>query len=129
MRIWTPYNYYDEGEGAVVYGDEGSIVLGNRRWRAYGPKNKLVKKRAGNNNGVSHVQNFLDCVKTRRKPNADLQTVDHPASLLCHGSNVAWKLGRQVELDPVTELFVDDEEANRLRTRSEYRKPWVLTEV
>ena len=28
MRIWAPYNYYDEGEGAVVYGDQGYIVLG-----------------------------------------------------------------------------------------------------
>jgi len=129
MRIWTPYNYYDEGEGAVIYGDQGYIVLGNRRWRAFGAKNKLVKEGSGNNDGVSHIRNFLDCVKTRRKPNADLETVGHPTSLLCHGGNVAWKLGRQVELDPVTELFVDDEEANRLRTRPEYRKPWLLPEV
>ena len=129
MRIWTPYNYYDEGEGAVIYGDQGYIVLGNRRWRAFGAKNKLVKEGSGNNDGVSHIRNFLDCVKTRRKPNADLETVGHPTSLLCHGGNVAWKLGRQVELDPVTELFVDDAEANRLRTRPEYRKPWLLPEV
>ncbi|MFP6602484.1 MAG: hypothetical protein VB862_08145, partial [Pirellulaceae bacterium] len=129
MRIWTPYNYYDEGEGAVIYGDQGYMVLGNRRWRAFGAKNKLVKEGSGNNDGVSHIRNFLDCVKTRRKPNADLETVGHPTSLLCHGGNVAWKLGRQVELDPVTELFVDDEEANRLRTRPEYRKPWLLPEV
>ena len=31
MRVWTPYNSYDEGEGAVIYGDQGYIVLGNRR--------------------------------------------------------------------------------------------------
>ncbi len=129
MRIWTPYNYYDEGEGAVVYGDQGYIVLGNRRWRAYGPKNKLLKEGAGNNDGSSHIRNFLDCVKTRRKPNADLETVGHPTSILCHAGNVAWRLGRQLELDPTTERFVDDNEANQLRTRPEYRKPWLLPEV
>ena len=93
------------------------------------PIKELIKEVSGVNDGVSHIRNFLDCVKTRRKPNADLETVGHPTSLLCHGGNVAWKLGRQVELDPVSELFVDDEEANRLRTRPEYRKPWLLPEV
>lgn len=129
MRVWTPYNYQGEGEGAVVFGDKGYIIIGNRRWRAYGPKHKLLKEVSGNNDGVTHIQNFIDCVKSRKKPNADLETVGHPSSVLCHAGNIAWKLGRQIQLDPETETFVGDAEANALRTRKEYRKPWELPEV
>ena len=35
MRVWCPYQYLGESEGAAVFGENGYIVLGNRRWRAY----------------------------------------------------------------------------------------------
>ena len=41
----------------------------------------------------------------------------------------AWRVGRQLEFDPTAEMFPGDQEANGLRTRPEYRKPWVLPEV
>ena len=129
MRVWTPYNYNGEGEGVVVYGDKGYIVIGNRRWRAFGPRHKLLKEGGGANDGREHIRNFIDCVRSRQKSNADLETVGHPSSVLCHAGNVAWRVGRQVTLDPQTELFVGDDEANQLRTRPEYRKPWTLPKV
>ena len=42
MRIWTPYWQDGEPEGAAVYGDQGYIVIGNSRWRAFDPKGKPV---------------------------------------------------------------------------------------
>jgi len=129
MRVWTPYNYQSEGEGAALYGDKGYIVIGTRRWRAYTSKNKLVAEGTSSTETTPHVRNFLECVKNRQRPNADLETIGHPVSLMCHSANVAWRLGRQVELDPDTEMFVNDEEANALRTRPEYREPWTLPEV
>ncbi len=129
MRVWTPYNYQGEGEGAAIYGDQGYIIIGNRRWRAFGPKHKPLAEGKGDNDGTTHIQNFIDCVKSRKKPNADLETVGHPSSILCHAGNIAWKLGRQIHLDPKSETFIGDDEANSLRTRPEYRKPWELPEV
>ena len=129
MKIWTPYKYYDETEGVVLYGDKGYMIIGNRRWRAFDPANKIIAQDSGQNDGVSHIRNFLDCMRSRKTPNADLATVGHPSSVLCHAANVSWRLGRQVNLDSKTELFIDDDQANSLRSRSEYRKPWVLPEV
>jgi predicted dehydrogenase len=129
MRVWTPYNYQSEGEGACLYGDKGSIVIGTRRWRAYAEKNRLVAEGICTTDATPHVRNFIDCVKSRQRPNADLEQVGHPSSVMCHMANVAWRVGRQLEFDPATEMFVGDEEANALRTRPEYRKPWVLPEV
>ena len=129
MRIWTPYNYHGEAEGAAVYGDRGYILIGNRRWRAFGSKHKLLSEGTGDNDGTTHIDNFLKCVKSRNKPNADLETVGHPSSILCHAGNLAWRLGRQVELDPESETFIGDDDANALRSRPEYRKPWSLPKV
>ena len=126
MKIWTPYKYYGEAEGVVLYGDQGYIVIGNRRWRAFDPSDKVVASGSGENDGLTHIRNFLDCLNSRKKPNADLETVGHPSSILCHAANVSWRVGRQLVLDPDTELFIDDAEANALRSRPEYRKPWEL---
>lgn len=129
MRVWVPYRYHGDGEGAILYGDQGYIVIANHRWRAFSPDEQVVAEGSGTMDATPHVRNFLDCVKSRNRPNADLATVGHPSSLLCHASNVAWRLGRQVELDAETETFPSDEAANALRTRPEYREPWTLPVV
>lgn len=129
MRVWAPYQYQGESEGAAVYGDIGYIVIGNSRWRAYTNRGRLTKEVKGGSDATPHVRNFLDCIKTRQKPVCDLETVGHPASVLCHAGNIAARVGRTITLDPQTETFVNDNEANNLRGREEWRKPWELPEV
>ena len=129
MRLWAPYLYHGETEGAVLYGDQGYIVLGVNRWQAFGADNVLVTSGRCSADATPHIRNFLECVKSRKRPNADLETVGHPASLLCHAGNVAWRVGRSLQIDPATETFVNDDQANALRTRPVYRAPWTLPEV
>jgi predicted dehydrogenase len=129
MRLWTPYPYHGEKDGAVLYGDQGYIVMSPSRWQAFDGNNKLVTGGQCSGDATPHVRNFLDCVKSRQKPNSDLETVGHPASLLCHTGNIAWRIGRTLSIDPATESFVGDDEANALRTRPVYREPWKLPEV
>lgn len=129
MRVWAPYSYLEESEGSAVFGDKGYIIVGNRRWRAFEQGGKLLASGEGDSHEEPHVQNFLDCIKSREKPYCDLETVGHPASVMCHAGNISARLGgRRLVLDPVTETF-DDTEANVLRGRPEWRKPWVLPEV
>ncbi len=130
MRVWAPYSYLEESEGAAVFGDKAFIVVGNSRWRAYERGGKLIASGDGDSHEKPHVQNFLDCIKSREKPYCDLETVGHPASVLCHTGNISARLGgRTLHFDPVTETFPDDAEANALRGRTEWRKPWVLPAV
>lgn len=130
MRIWSAYPQDGEPEGAAVYGDNGYLVIGGGRWRHFGPKGELVKEgsRAKSGADAAHVRNFLDCMRNRNKPNADQETVGRLSSLLCHMGNVAWRVGRTVEFDYDKYEFTDDE-ANRFRTRAEYRAPWLLPKV
>ena len=129
MRIWAPYREHGHSEGAVVYGDKGYIVIGNSSWQAYGPGNKLVKQEQGDSFEGPHVEDFLNCMKTRNRPACDLETIGHPASVLCHAGNIAARVGRTLTIDSTTETFENDEQANLLRTRPEYRKPWTLPEI
>jgi len=129
LRIWSPYPLHDEREGAAVLGDNGSVVLGNRRWRAFDAKGAQVKEESGPDNTNGHVDNFLACMRSREKPAADLQTVGHPSSLLCHLGNAAWRLGRTLPFDPATYTCGDDTEAARFLTRPAYREPWVLPSI
>ena len=64
---------------------------------------------------VAHAQIFINCIKSRQRPNADLETVGQPSSLLCHMGNVASRVGRKLVFDAKTETFDNDKEANSLR--------------
>ena len=110
-------------------GDQGYIILGNNGWRAYSKGGKLVKQYGGGSDATPHVQNFIECIKSRKRPYCDLETVGHPASVLCHAGNIATRLGRTITFDAKTETFENDKEANAMRGRPEWRKPWVLPAV
>jgi hypothetical protein len=129
MRVWNPYAYLGHSEGSAVFGDKGYIVVGNSSWVAYGNRGKELARGEGGSHEGPHVRNFLECIRSRKKPYCDLETVGHPASVLCHSGNIAARVGRTLTFDAATESFVDDTEANRLRGRAEYRAPWALPEV
>jgi predicted dehydrogenase len=78
----------------------------------------------GSNQEDSHIRNFLDCVKSRNKPNADVED-GHLTATMCHIGNISTRLGRSLRWDPEKEMFIDDKEANTWLSRP-YRKPWKL---
>ena len=128
MRIWTPYPLEGENEGGAVYGDQGYIVIGNQNWRAYTMGDELVKEsqRSYMGNTHPHVEDFIQCMRTREKPRADLETVGHPSSLMCHLGNAAWRAGRTIRMDPQTYTCIGDKEANSHLSRETYHSPWIL---
>jgi predicted dehydrogenase len=63
-----------------------------------------------------HIQNFLDCIKTRETPNADVE-IGHRSISTCHLLNITRELGRKLQWDPAMEQFVGDDEANKLLER------------
>ena len=71
-----------------------------------------------------HIRNFLDCVKSRKTPNADVEE-GYNTIVMCHLGNIATKVGRVLRWDSETEEVIGDKEANQLLSRP-YRKPWTL---
>jgi predicted dehydrogenase len=70
----------------------------------------------------NHVRDFLNCVKSRAQPRANA-SVACQSHIACHASYIAWQLGRTLRFDPSKDEFVDDAEANRMRSRA-MREPW-----
>jgi hypothetical protein len=63
-----------------------------------------------------HIQNWLDCIKSRELPNADVE-IGHRSISVCHLLNITRELNRKLQWDPATEQFVGDDEANKLVDR------------
>jgi predicted dehydrogenase len=107
-----------EGEtGWVEAGDSGKLVLSSPALLA----GRTVAEIDGYP-ATFHVRDFLDCVKTRGKPkaNADAACYSH---ITCHAANIALALGRKLAFDPKKHEFINDEQANRLRSEA-LREPW-----
>ncbi len=63
-----------------------------------------------------HIKNWLDCIKTRERPNADVE-IGHRSVTICHLTNIAREIGRHLHWDPKSENFVNDPAANQLLER------------
>jgi len=140
--LWTPYmkktpqsirdsdkfpNWPFSSTKIEVLGTEGFMYLGRHGggWQVYDANNKLVHSEYGRQADKEHQDNFIDCIRTRNKPNADVEQ-GHYSVLLCHLANISYRLGNQkLRFDPKTESFVNAPEANKYLKRT-YRHPWVI---
>ena len=73
---------------------------------------------------LAHVQNFLDCVRSRQLTVAN-PVVMYRSMSTVHAANICMWLGRSLKFDPVKAEFLNDPEANRLRSRA-MREPWII---
>jgi predicted dehydrogenase len=127
MLVWEMQSFQNlhplEGStaGTAFYGTEGSLIVEDG-WKVYGPKNEVVAS-APPGRG-SHTGNFIECIKSRQKPNADIE-IGRISTTICHLGNISCRLGRAVRFDPATETFPGDKEANALLTK-QYRSPYTL---
>ena len=114
--------------GIEFKGTEGRVLV-NRGYIGTDPKHLLDEPIGPNETRLYHTRdhhgNWLDCIRTRGKPIADV-AIGHSSVTVCHLGNLAYWLKRPLKWDPVAEEFIDDDEANRVLQRP-MRSPWRLT--
>jgi hypothetical protein len=71
---------------------------------------------------MNHARDFFDCIKSRRMTMANPVAM-HRSMTTVHCANICMWLKRNLKYDPVKEEFINDPEANRLRSRA-MREPW-----
>ncbi|TVP94433.1 MAG: gfo/Idh/MocA family oxidoreductase [Planctomycetaceae bacterium] len=100
-------------EGWVETGDSGDTEVSSESLRR---ELQATATRVRGLDVSAHARNFFDCVKSRQPPvtNAEVMRNSH---LACHAAAMAWILQRKLTYDPIRQAFVDDDEANGLRSR------------
>lgn len=122
--------------GGIFVGEKGKMEI-NRNKFTTNPKD-LVKNPPPESEAAKwrdevalwqaryHLENWLDCIKTRRRPVADVE-IGHRSISVSHLANIARELGRKLQWDPAKEQFVGDDEANDYVSRPR-RKGYELPE-
>jgi predicted dehydrogenase len=134
LRDSDMYPYWPQnGERIEIYGSKGLMIVGRHGcgWQVYGrPKDRqpvIVHQENGPFPDKEHLTNFVECVRSRKTPNADIEE-GHRSTLMCQLANISYRLGgRKLMVNAETETLVDDAEANKM-LRREYRSPWIVPE-
>jgi hypothetical protein len=116
-------------------GENGTLVVDRQGWEVIPEVSEgellmeavpLTKK--GEASGLNlHVQNFLECMKSRETPNASIEIGGHIARI-AHLGNIALKTGRKVYWDAENGKFFNDDKADAM-IKARYRAPWKLPSV
>jgi hypothetical protein len=90
------------------------------------PKPAPVVRDPGSIGRDIHIEDFVNCVRTRETPRSDVESV-HRSTTLCHLANMAYLLKRRIHWDAAREEPIGDVQAKScLAYQREYRKPWKL---
>ena len=126
MRIWNPYGMDGQENGVAVYGTEATIQIGrwDRRWgyKLFDTKGHLVEHNDADDESDDHMRDFVDAIRTRRLPNADI-SIGHISAAHCHLANIVSRTGHALAFDQETETIIDDPHAN-LYVKRRYRTHW-----
>lgn len=124
LPYWTQNSTRIELYGATFHMTVGRHGGG---WIVVTSAGKEVQKMYGRVPDTPHQQNFIECVKTRKRSNADIEKA-HAACVLAHMGNIAHLVGnRKLEFDGEKERFKGSRDANKLLKR-EYRKKYEVPE-
>lgn len=121
-------NWLQSSTRIEVYGTKGTMFLGRHflGWQVFVPGGKIAAEHFEGNPEPIHFQNFIDRIRDRKRPNADIELA-HMGACLEHLGNIAYSLGnRALRFDGDEERFTDCPEANAFleaAARKQYRLP------
>jgi predicted dehydrogenase len=114
--------------GLKLVGSDGWIFINIHGGRLEASNPDILRETIGaheihTERSPEHHRNFLDCVKSRRKPVAHVE-IGHRTATICHLLNIAMLMKKPIHWDPVKEISTDAE-INRL-LKKPMRSPWRL---
>ncbi len=121
-RNWHRRGFEGTMYGVAFYGEKGTMLMEDGGYRILAMDGKEVTKTGGPEGDGAHLKNFLECVRSGKRPNADIEE-GHKSTLLCHLGNIAYRTGRTLNTSPQSGRIEGDKEAMELWSR-EYRKGW-----
>jgi predicted dehydrogenase len=129
-RYYRGQGMDDRPHGEAFYGTNGTILSDRIGFEVYPEAARAgrtpVKRRqvTGQDRTDLHTRNFIECVRSRQRPVADVE-IGHRSTTLPLLGNIAFRAGRKIRWNAEREEIVDDREASELLGRLA-RAPWNL---
>jgi predicted dehydrogenase len=124
----VPYNArgaFDRPHGEAFYGTKGTIFSDRVGYELFPAGNGQPKSVVGADRTDLHVANFIECIRSRKQPVADVE-IGHKSAITCHLGNISYRVGgHKIHWDAEKEIIPDDPKAAQMLAR-EMRKPWDL---
>lgn len=123
--IEMTHENFGHGWACKFIGSEGDLIISRKEFITT-PEN--IKDKPLSDNDIvlyksdNHYQDFLDAIKSRKKPICDVE-IGHRSASVCNLANIAYDLKRPLTWNPEKEKFKGDGEANKMLKRKN-RKPW-----
>jgi hypothetical protein len=130
LKLEEPIKEGHSQLGAIFVGDKGRIQILRGDYIADPPE---LRKDApevtpeGKGEDAAHLKNFFDCMRSRKRPNADVE-IGHRSNTVCHLVNICRDVGHKLKWDTKAEKFIGDDEANRMLARPR-RKGYELPRI
>jgi predicted dehydrogenase len=112
---------------AYLSEQEPTLPPWKREWARPNQARTTAMRAGQSDQNLSHIRNFLDCMRSRQRPISDIE-VAHHSTAMCLLGNVSYRTGHKLTWDATKEECVDDPKANALLTR-EYREPYTLPKI
>jgi len=135
MTAGVEHGPYDSSYGLAFIGDNATMIVDRSKIvltpefdsDAKKPRTEEFKYTEGKESHSEHVSNFIECIKTRKKP-ACPPEIGRVAALHVHIPNIAARTGEPTLVwNDAESRFTNSEKANELITPV-YREPWHLPE-
>ena len=118
--------------GTIFFGSLGYLIIPDYSsyYTFLGPQGEPGPSKAEDGHPMAdlpHFQNWIKAVRSRNHEelNADIEE-GHKSQVFCLLARTAYQVGRHLKFDPDTETVLDDEEADTMLNRPEYREPYVV---
>ncbi len=130
---------YQRNHGVAFIGNRGTVVVDRQKWEVLPEEEDvdgktvystplLPEQRRRDSGGLDeHMENFVECMRTREKPRCHPEIAAR-AAVTAHLGNIAYKTGRRITWDEAAGSFVNDAEADAM-VLPHYRTPWTLPSV
>jgi len=128
VRPWMTNQEDGVNVGNIFYGDKGYMVInGYADYKTFLGREK--EPGPSGKEGGDHFKNFVEAVRAQDYShlNGPIET-GYKSSALAHLGNIAYRLGRRLDFDPVTEKFKGDAEANAM-LKGHYRAPFMVPKI
>jgi len=119
--------YHGGANGVLFTGTDGKIEVNRGHFQTW--PESIGREPLGPNDvhlyeSPGHHQDWLDCIRSRRRPICDV-AIGASSVTVCHLGNIAWWLGRTIRWDPDQRQIIGDPTAARWLDRPK-RAPWRL---